>query len=254
MRRQIILGNWKMNGSLVDISSLCTTLNYSLSAKQYIDIAVCVPFIYLDFVRLNIAQGISLGAQNVSQYNNGAYTGEISSLMLRDFNCEYVIVGHSERRTLFKETSHIVAKKAKKSIDVGIKPVVCVGETLEERNSGNLEIVIESQIEVLFQHLSKRDMEELIIAYEPLWAIGTGLAATPEQVQSIHAFIRSVIMKFNESLARKIRIIYGGSMNSSNAKDLLSLDHVDGGLIGGASLSGKDFNSIISQAKHVTCY
>ncbi len=253
MRKQVILGNWKMNGNFAEIKSLCESLNRVVSDDAQADVAVCVPFVYVDYVRANIIKEIGLGAQNVSEHDNGAYTGEISASMLKDLNCDYVIVGHSERRTLFQESNQLVAKKAKKAIASGMKAIVCVGETLAERNEGELERVLTAQVEILFDILSEKELEEVIIAYEPVWAIGTGLAATPEQVQSVHKFIRSVVTKSNELLAKSIRIVYGGSLKPSNAKTLLALEDVDGGLIGGASLKGEDFGEIINQAKCITC-
>ena len=244
MRRKIILGNWKMNGNFSDISILCSGLN--AIKKDTVDLVVCVPFVYLDFVRSKI-NNIKIGAQSVSKYDNGAYTGEISASMLKDLDCEYVIIGHSERRTLFNETNEIVAQKAKEATSHDIVPIICVGENLDERNTGRLEHVIETQVEILFQHLSLSDLEDIVIAYEPLWAIGTGLAATPSQVQSAHQFIRSIVAKFNAALAKNIRIVYGGSLNISNAKMLLNLDDVDGGLVGGSSLDCTAFSEIINQ-------
>ena len=250
MRKQIIIGNWKMNGSLPSIKTLCESLNSIAQAGAMADVAVCVPSVYLSYAKSNL-KSIGLGVQNVSQYDDGAYTGEISVSMLQDFNCQYVIVGHSERRSLFQETNKMVAQKAKKVIEGGMTAIVCVGETLEQRTSGLVENVITKQLQAIFACLTKDQMRKVIIAYEPVWAIGTGLAATAKQVQQTHEFIRKVLIKAYENLANEINIVYGGSLKPSNAAEILSLSDVDGGLIGGASLKGKDFGQIIERAKQV---
>ncbi len=250
MRRQIIIGNWKMNGSLLSIKSLCESLTKLAHESDVADIAVCVPSIYLPYVQTNL-KNICLGVQNVSQYNNGAYTGEISTTMLQDFNCRYVIVGHSERRAFFGETDEDVANKTKQVVQAGLTAIVCVGETLEERTTGNLQSILARQLQVVLNKLSTKELEKLIIAYEPVWAIGTGLAATAHQVQDVHRYLRKIVTNFDEELAKNIKIIYGGSLKPSNASELLSLEDVDGGLIGGASLNGKDFGQIIKQAKKI---
>ncbi|WP_395946222.1 triose-phosphate isomerase [Caedibacter taeniospiralis] len=248
MRKQIIIGNWKMNGSLLSIKSLCELLNQVARAHQHADMAVCVPHVYLPYVAENI-KGIGLGVQNISQYDNGAYTGEVSVSMLKDFNGEYVIVGHSERRALFAETNQDVALKAKKVTEAGLSAIVCVGETLSQRTSGALREVLKHQLQIVLDKLTLNQLKKIIIAYEPVWAIGTGLAATASQVQEVHAYLRSIVTNFHVELAQDIKIIYGGSLKPSNASELLSLTDVDGGLIGGASLSAKDFGEIVRQAK-----
>ncbi|WP_440682532.1 triose-phosphate isomerase [Cysteiniphilum halobium] len=250
MRKQIIIGNWKMNGSLLSIKSLCESLNKLSKEQLTADVAVCVPNVYLSYVSDNI-KGIGLGVQNISQYDNGAYTGEISANMLKDFNCQYVIVGHSERRALFGESNKDVALKAKKATDAGLYTIVCVGETLYERTSGKLEEVLKAQLSTVLRELTLNQLRNVIIAYEPVWAIGTGLAATASQVQEVHAYLRSIITNFHVALAKNIKIIYGGSLKPSNAGEILKLADVDGGLIGGASLNGKDFGEIVRHAKHV---
>ncbi|MFZ9035209.1 MAG: triose-phosphate isomerase [Francisellaceae bacterium] len=248
MRKQIIMGNWKMNGSFRFAKDLSESLNQVAGSVDYADIAVCVATPYLAFVGNNL-KGIALGAQNISEYNDGAYTGETSGAMLSDCGVDYVLVGHSERRALFHETSHQVAKKALKAIEHGMIAVVCIGETLDERKSGQLHEVLSQQIAPLFDLLTHNELERLIIAYEPVWAIGTGLSATAKEVQEVHRFIRQIFAKFNENLANSLKIVYGGSLKPSNAKEILSLDDVDGGLIGGASLKAKDFGEIIKNAK-----
>ena len=252
MRKKIIIGNWKMNGSLLSIKSLCESLNQVAKTDCHAEMVVCVPHVYLPYVQSNI-KGIGLGVQNVSQYNDGAYTGEISANMLKDFNCQYVIVGHSERRALFVENNEMVAKKTKKVVEAGLIAVVCVGETLQERTSGTLKKVLKEQLQSVLNELSSHELRKIIIAYEPVWAIGTGLAATASQVQEVHAYLRQVVTNFHEQLAKNIKIIYGGSLKPSNANEILSLADVDGGLIGGASLVGEDFGKIIKQAKQIKC-
>lgn len=253
MRRQIVLGNWKMNGEFRTVKSLCEALNRVTADVKHVDLAVCVPFPYLSYVRENIDHHIALGAQNVSAYDNGAYTGEVSTSMLNDLDCRYVLVGHSERRALCAENNMDVALKAKQAVKAGLTAVVCVGETLAERQAGKLESILGAQVEILFKFLSKKELEHIIIAYEPVWAIGTGLAASSTQVEAVHQFIRRTVTKSDEALAKRLRIVYGGSLKPSNAREILSLKNVDGGLIGGASLKGKDFGEIINQTQSKTC-
>lgn len=246
MRKKIIIGNWKMNGSLASIKFLSESLDKALKLKNKIDVVVCVPAPYLNYVKESIPDGIFLGAQNVSQYDQGAFTGEISVHMLKDFNCKYVLLGHSERRTLFGESNSSVAQKMKKVLDYELIPILCIGETFEQRLSGSLNSILLEQIEsFMFRSLLKQ-LSNIIIAYEPIWAIGTKVSATPDQIQQVHNFIRQVITKFDKNLAKKIRIIYGGSLKSSNVSEVLSLQDVDGGLIGGASLNGEEFAKIIN--------
>lgn len=246
MRKKIIIGNWKMNGSLASIKFLSESLGKALKLKNKIDVVVCVPAPYLNYVKENIPSGIFLGAQNVSQYDQGAFTGEISVHMLKDFNCKYVLLGHSERRTLFGEVNISVAQKMKKALDHALIPILCIGETSEQRLSGNLNSVLLEQLESFMCRSFLKQLSNIIIAYEPIWAIGTKVSATPDQIQQVHNFIRQFITKFDKNLAKKIRIIYGGSLKSSNVLDVLSLQDVDGGLIGGASLNGEEFAKIIN--------
>lgn len=250
MRKQIIIGNWKMNGSLLSIKSLCESLNKLSKELLTADMVVCVPNVYLSYVSENI-KGIGLGVQNISQYENGAYTGEVSANMLKDFNCQYAIVGHSERRALFGESNKDVALKAKKTTAAGFCGIVCVGETLDERTSGKLKEVLKAQLDAVLNELTLDQLRNVIIAYEPVWAIGTGLAATASQVQEVHAYLRSIVTNFHVALAKNIKIIYGGSLKPSNADKILKLADVDGGLIGGASLNGKGFGEIVKHAKNV---
>ena len=250
MRRPIIMANWKSNGSISQAKDLCEKIakNYS-KYNPKADVVVCVPFPYISYVQSVISSsGIKVGAQNLSQYGSGAYTGEISAAMLKDLGVDYVIIGHSERRSLFDETDAIISRKVQNALNEGLKVILCVGETLEQRNLGKVNEVISNQLNAVLSEVSLLQQENIIIAYEPVWAIGTGLAATPEQVNEVHAEIRKVVAKVNPNLENVIRIVYGGSVNSGNAAEIFKLPDVDGGLIGGASLKPNDFNQIIIQA------
>lgn len=249
MRKKIIIGNWKMHGSLSSIKTLCESLNKLSIVTNSVDVAVCVPNVYLSYVSENLNTNISLGIQNISQYLSGAYTGEISVNMLGDFNCKYVIIGHSERRILFAETNTDVLNKVRRVTSSNLNAIVCVGETVKERSSGLLRKVLEEQLQILLNNLSLHQLEKIIIAYEPVWAIGTGISASSSQILEVHSYLRSIITNFNVELAKNIKIIYGGSLKSSNADQILKLSDVDGGLIGGASLCGRSFGKIIKKAE-----
>lgn len=248
MRKQLIVGNWKMNGSLSSIKSLCESLNQLPLKKIDAHIALCVPDIFFLYVSENI-KNIDLGIQNVSQYSNGPYTGETSATMARDLNCQYVIVGHSERRNLFGESSYDASLKAKKAIESGLCPIICIGETLDQRFSNEFRGVLKKQLHTILNKLSIKQLKETIIAYEPIWAIGTGVSASPTQIQEAHFYIRSLITKFDVLLAKSIKIIYGGSLKPKNSGKILKLPDVDGGLVGNASLSSRDFYGIIENVK-----
>ena len=209
------------------------------------EVLVCAPFPYLAQVELLI-QGskVMLGAQNLNTNSSGAYTGEVSADMIKDFGARHVIVGHSERRSLYGETSAMVAEKTKAALNAGLTPLLCIGESLEQRDSGNTEAVIEKQLSAVIELVGIEAFNQIIIAYEPVWAIGTGVTATPEQAQEAHLFIRSLLAKNDESVAQKTPILYGGSMNASNASELISCADIDGGLIGGAALKAEDFLQI----------
>ena len=209
------------------------------------EVLVCAPFPYLAQVELLI-QGskVMLGAQNLNTNASGAYTGEVSADMIKDFGARHVIVGHSERRSLYGETSAIVAEKTKAALNAGLTPLLCIGESIEQRDSGNTEAVIEKQLSAVIELVGIEAFNQIIIAYEPVWAIGTGVTATPEQAQEAHLFIRSLLAKNDESVAQKTPILYGGSMNASNASELISCADIDGGLIGGAALKAEDFLQI----------
>lgn len=209
------------------------------------EVLVCAPFPYLAQVELLI-QGskVMLGAQNLNTNASGAYTGEVSADMIKDFGARHVIVGHSERRSLYGETSAMVAEKTKAALNAGLTPLLCIGESIEQRDSGNTEAVIEKQLSAVIELVGIEAFNQIIIAYEPVWAIGTGVTATPEQAQEAHLFIRSLLAKNDESVAQKTPILYGGSMNASNASELISCADIDGGLIGGAALKAEDFLQI----------
>lgn len=251
-RTFLIAGNWKMNAGPAEAASLSKEMAGMWSGKTIkSEPLICPPFVSIAAVREGfIGSSFKVGAQNVSTQDNGAYTGEISTSMLKDSGCEYVIIGHSERREYYHEDNDLVAEKAKKVIDDGLNAIVCVGEILAERKSGVHEKVVKEQIQAVLNKLGKAAVPSLVIAYEPVWAIGTGETASPDQAQEMHAFIRSLLSEhFGDDAAQTIRILYGGSMNPGNADELLSQKDVDGGLIGGASLKADSFSQIISIAE-----
>ena len=244
MKRKLIAGNWKMNGDLVQNQALVQAVRSGF-AGQSADVAVCVPAPYLSQVRgLLQGSGIHLGAQDVSPHSHGAYTGEVSAAMLRDFDVRYVIVGHSERRLYHVESNEAVALKAQSALAAGITPIVCVGETLVQREAGQTEAVVKRQLAAVI-HVNGHCISEIVVAYEPVWAIGTGKTATPEQAQAVHAVLRTQLKAASDH-ADRVHILYGGSMNASNAAALLAMPDIDGGLIGGAALKAPDFLSIIA--------
>jgi triosephosphate isomerase len=249
MRKVLIAGNWKMNGSRDSIKALLDGIKSGIGTVDKADVAVCAPYVYLSDVadQLN-GTPVAWGAQNVSTEASGAFTGEISASMINDFGCTYIIVGHSERRTLYGETDDIVAKKYGVVLEAGMTPIFCIGETLDEREKGVTEDVVARQVQAVIDAHGVDALGKGVIAYEPVWAIGTGKTASPEQAQDVHAFIRSMIAKASADVADKIIIQYGGSMNAGNAKDLLAQPDIDGGLIGGASLKAEDFLAICTSA------
>ncbi len=246
-RRLIIAGNWKMNKTVHEAVDLVNGLKRELNGVKEVDIVVCPPFTALSEVsKAIIESNIRLGAQNMSEQNYGAYTGEIAAGMLRDLSVRYVILGHSERRQYQKETDALIAKKAAAAHAASLKPIVCVGETLAEREAGQMQSVVETQTRGSLAGLTPQQIEETVIAYEPVWAIGTGKTATSAQAQEVHAFIRKVVAQItNEAVARKVRIQYGGSVKASNARELMGKPDVDGALVGGASLEERSFADII---------
>ena len=249
-RKLIIAGNWKMNKTVAEGVSLVRDLKRELAGVKEVDIVVCPPYTALESVSREILDSnIRLGAQNMSENNFGAHTGEICAGMLKEFSVRYVILGHSERRQYQKETDALIAKKALAVHGASLKPIVCVGESLAEREGNLTEKVLETQVTGSLAGLSKELMVETVIAYEPVWAIGTGKTATTEQAQAAHAFIRALLVKlFDETVARKVRIQYGGSVKANNAKELMSQSDVDGALVGGASLEPRSFADIIKNS------
>ena len=243
MRRLMIAGNWKMNASTAATSEWLEQLSGTAVAGR--DVLVCPPFPYLSQFREAIADSqLMLGAQNCSTEDSGAFTGEVSASMLRDLACEYVILGHSERRALFGETDEIILAKTRRALSCGLKVILCVGETLEDRQAGNEENIVRQQLSLALSELSEDDWRSVVIAYEPVWAIGTGETATPAQAQAIHAFIRSLLTERAAELGEKTRILYGGSVNSTTAEELFAQADIDGGLVGGASLDAEHFLKI----------
>jgi triosephosphate isomerase (TIM) len=249
-RKLIIAGNWKMNKTVAEALDLVQGLKRELAAVKEVDVVVCPPFTALEAVSKAILDSnIRLGAQNMSEHNGGAYTGEIAAAMLKEFSVRYVILGHSERRQFQKESDSLISGKALAAHAASLKPIVCVGETLEEREAGRTEKVVGTQLQGSLGGLNKEQMEETIVAYEPVWAIGTGRTATPQQAQEVHAFIRqSLAAMFNASVAKRVRIQYGGSVKNSNARVLMSQPDVDGALVGGASLEIRSFSDIVKNS------
>lgn len=245
MRKKLVVGNWKMHGNLVENKQLLDALVADLTELKNAQIAVCVPFPYLHSIKENLRQtNISWGAQNLSQFDKGAYTGEVSASMLKDFGCKYVIVGHSERRALFGETNQIVAEKFIAAQKMELIPILCVGETLEQREAGLAEKIIDEQLSVVIELAGIDAFDKSVIAYEPVWAIGTGKTASPQQAQEVHASIRKGLRDKNREIADELVILYGGSVKASNATELFVMDDIDGGLIGGASLIASEFIGI----------
>ncbi len=247
MKKKLIAGNWKMNGTAASNAALLQAL-LEQSADWNCLVAVCVPAVYMAQVQGIVeGTGIALGSQDVSAFESGAYTGEISASMLKDFGTRYAIVGHSERRQYHGETDAVVATKATRALAAGITPIVCVGETLDEREAGRTEEVVKRQLAAVI-HANGHCISEIVVAYEPVWAIGTGKTATPEMAQQVHAVLRAQLHAASEK-ADRVHILYGGSMNASNAQVLLAQPDIDGGLVGGAALKAADFLSIIAAAR-----
>ncbi|HAJ13280.1 MAG: triose-phosphate isomerase [Hydrogenophaga sp.] len=246
MNRKLIAGNWKMNGSLAANDALVKAMLADIGVPAA-DVALCAPAPYLAQLQsLLTGSPIAWGAQDVSAHDKGAYTGEVSVDMLKDFGCRYCLVGHSERRQYHGETDELVAAKAQRALAGGITPVVCVGETLAERESGDTELVVRRQLAAVI-HAVGHCISEIVVAYEPVWAIGTGRTATPEQAQQVHAVLRAQLAAATTH-PKRVRILYGGSMNAANAASLLAQPDIDGGLIGGASLKAADFLQIVAAA------
>jgi triosephosphate isomerase len=249
MREFLVAGNWKMNGSSVACAELVDGILEGMPLSDSVKLIICPPYLYLDKLAHKLTEtSLSLGAQNVSQYGSGAYTGEISPQMLRDIGCEYVVVGHSERRAMMAESNEIVASKFKAALSEGLKPILCVGETLQEREANQTESVIDEQLNTVLDVAGVEAFETAVIAYEPIWAIGTGRTASPEQAQYVHSHIRVTISSRNKQIASAIQVLYGGSVKGDNAAGLFRMADIDGGLIGGASLKAADFLAIAAAA------
>jgi triosephosphate isomerase len=250
MRKYLVAGNWKMNGSTDVSGELCERIVAGAASSETVELLVCPPFPYLESIGRKLAgSGVSLGAQNVSQHASGAYTGEVAARMLKDVGCRYVIVGHSERRAMMHESSGIVAEKFEAVLREELTPVLCVGETLEERTSGRMEDVVGAQLRAVLDRTGVESFTSAVIAYEPVWAIGTGRTASPEQAQEVHRYIRNILAGVNVDIADAVQILYGGSVKGDNAAGLFSMPDIDGGLIGGASLDAAEFLAIARAAR-----
>ncbi len=248
MRKKVIAGNWKMHNDLSESQNLISKLKSGLSGKKYnCDVIICPPYTSLgEASSLLKGTPVKLGAQNMYFQESGAYTGEISAKMLKSVGCEYVILGHSERRTIFKETDGLINEKIKAALEAGLKPIFCIGETLEERESGKEKEVLKTQLSGGLDEISLDEMKQIIIAYEPVWAIGTGKTATPAQAEEMHEYIRNYIQDdFTPETAENLIIQYGGSVKPDNARELLSQKDIDGALVGGACLKADSFIGII---------
>ena len=249
MRRPIVAANWKLNGNRSMVNSLVAAVDQHATSAVAVDVVICPPFPYLsasgELVR---AKNAHLGAQNVAQETKGAYTGEVSADMLVEMGCHYVIVGHSERRQFYGETDVIVATKFVRAQEAGLIPIACVGESLEQREQGEMEATIVRQVRAIINEAGVANMPTAVIAYEPIWAIGTGKTASPAQAQEVHALVRNELAKQSAQVAEQVRVLYGGSVKADNAAELFAQVDIDGGLIGGASLDADQFNAIVSAA------
>lgn len=249
MRQRLVAGNWKMHGSSDRNAALLAGLAERAGTMRTVRCAVCVPFPYLFQAQAELKESaIGWGAQNVSERAEGAYTGEVSAAMLSDFGCHYVLVGHSERRSLFGESDDLVAQKAELVLNNGMTPIVCIGETLEEREGGMTENVVARQLDAVASRIGLNNLGKSIVAYEPVWAIGTGKMATPQQAQDVHLFLRNKVARQDADVGAQLTILYGGSVKGANAAALFAMDDIDGGLIGGASLDLTEFLAICTAA------
>jgi triosephosphate isomerase len=249
MRKPLVAGNWKMHGSRAENASLLDRLLDLLKPESRAEVMVCPPYVYLwETGRLLKDSDVALGAQSVCAEALGAFTGEVSGAMLRDVGCRYVLVGHSERRQLFGESDALVARKFVAAQSQGLVPVLCVGETLDEREGDRTTEVVSRQIDAVLAVSGVRSLAKAVIAYEPVWAIGTGRTASPEQAQQVHAMIRAKVAALDATIAASVRILYGGSVKASNARELFAMADIDGGLVGGASLKAEEFAQICAAA------
>lgn len=247
-RRPLVAGNWKMHGTLAGVRELLQGIREGLPDHREAEVAVFPPYVFIPELARGACDHMALGAQNVSEHDEGAYTGEVSGAMLRDFGCRYALVGHSERRALYRETDEQVAAKFTAAHRHGLAPVLCLGETLEERDAGETEVVVGRQLDAVLKVAGSGQLSGAVIAYEPVWAIGTGRTASPRQAQDMHAYIRDKLRQADATMAGEIRILYGGSVKPDNAGELFSMPDIDGGLVGGASLKAADFLAIIRAA------
>lgn len=252
-RKPVIAGNWKLNKTIKEAIELVTLLKRRLDDIQNVEVVVCPPYTALsDVSEILMESNIRLGAQDVYWEEKGAFTGEVSSGLIKDAGATFVVIGHSERRQFFYETNDTVNKKTKAALKSGLTPIVCVGEMLAEREANKTFQVIESQLKGSFANFSQGEIDKLVVAYEPVWAIGTGKVATPQQAQEVHAFIRKELSKaFGEETAKALRILYGGSVKADNISDLMSQADIDGALVGGASLEAEGFSQIVKNASIV---
>jgi triosephosphate isomerase len=249
MRGKLVAGNWKMNGDLASNRALVQALLPAVAGHDGVRCAVCAPYPYLAQIQgLLQDSNLAWGAQDLCQFDNGAYTGEVSAAMLVDFGCRYAIVGHSERRALFGDTDDVVSAKYQAARRAGLTPILCLGETLAERESGVTEAVVARQLDAVLKVVGVTGLARGVIAYEPVWAIGTGRTATPEQAQAVHAFVRGCVAGNDRAVAEQVPILYGGSVKAANAAQLFAMPDVDGGLIGGAALNAAEFSAICRSA------
>jgi len=245
MRRKLVAGNWKMHGVLAQNAALLDALRSGMASMPTVDCVVCVPFPFLAQAQQKLSgSNVKWGAQDVHQMDKGAYTGEVSAAMLQEFACSHVIVGHSERRAFYGESSHLVAEKFLAAQQSGMTPILCVGETLEQRENGITEEVVAEQLDAVIQLAGVQALRNAVVAYEPVWAIGTGKTASSAQAQAVHAFIRQRVASLDGQIASGLCILYGGSVKANNAAELFAMSDIDGGLIGGASLVADEFLAI----------
>lgn len=249
MRQPLVAGNWKLNGSKENTKQLIEGIMGGIKDVKAAEVAVCPPFIYLpQAAELLKGSKISWGSQNICEHTAGAYTGEVSAPMLKEFGCKYAIIGHSERRTIYGESDALIAQKFIGAVNGSVIPIFCIGELLEEREAGETESVVARQLDAVINAAGIETFAKAVIAYEPVWAIGTGKTATPEQAQDVHAFIRQRLAKHDANVASKVQILYGGSVKPDNAEELFAKEDIDGGLIGGASLDADSFLAICRAA------
>jgi len=249
MKKLFLVANWKMNGNKISNKKLINFVNDRINKNTNIEVVICPPFIYLSQILELKGSSIKLGAQNISESQNGAFTGEISGSMLRDLKVDYVIIGHSERRQMYNDSNSVISKKFELAHQNKLTPILCVGESIDERKSGQTLTIVQSQIKSIIESTRIELFAKSIIAYEPIWAIGTGETATPQEAEEMHSNIRKILQDYDSNIATSIPILYGGSVNGANSKDLFTMKNINGGLIGGASLNGEEFVEIYKTAE-----